>query len=306
LYLVAFRPDGRDHPAMGSGVDVRDGRPVLVQRRDDAEQVAALLRRIAGPGVPAVLEVAGGVLVTEWTPPLAEPYAAVDLAGIAAAVGRAHAVGVAHGPFLPEHLRSGPQVTGWGEAPEGWGEADDVLDLAAVLEGAGHRSLAARAAAEDPAARPGMAAIAESLVPVAAPLQPKRTPVVRGRRRFVMAAAAVPVLAVAAVSLRAGDEPPLPSPTSTTTTVPPFDGRIEHAGRRYAVGEPGDVVLLGDWDCDGTASPVVHRPATGQVWRFDAWPETTTPLAPAVVSTGAADVAVRRSGDCDQLVVVEG
>ena len=63
------------------------------------------------------------------------------------------------------------------------------------------------------------------------------------------------------------------------------------------------VVLLGDWNCDGTASPAVHRPATGQVWRFDAWPETATPLAPAVVSTGAADVTVRRSGGCDQLVV---
>jgi hypothetical protein len=291
---------------VGSGVDVRDGRPVLVQRRDDADEVAALLRRVAGPGVPAVLEVGEGLLVTEWTPALAEPHAAVDLAGIAAAVGRAHSVGVVHGPFLPEHLRCGPQVTGWGEAPAGWGEADDVLGFAAVLEGAGQRSLAARAAAEDPAARPGMAAIAESLVPVAAPLEPKRAPVVRDRRRFFVAAAAVPLLAVAAISLRPGDEPPLPSPMSTTTTAPTFDGRIEHAGRRYAVGEPGDVVLLGDWDCDGTASPAVHRPATGQVWRFDAWPETAAPLAPAVVSTGAADVAVRRSGQCDQLVVDEG
>ena len=292
---------------MASGVDVRDGRPVLVQRRGDAHEVAVLLRRIAGPGVAAVLEVADGVLVTEWTPPLAEPHAAVDLAGIAAAVGRAHSVGVVHGPFLPEHLRCGPQVTGWGEAPAGWGEADDVLAFAAVLEGAGHPSLAARAAAEDPAARPGMAAIAESLVPVAAPLEPKRVPVARVRLRYLAAAAAT-VLATAGALMLRSDEPPTPTATSTTTTttVPPFDGRIEHAGRRYAVGAPGDVVLLGDWDCDGTASPAVHRPATGQVWRFDAWPETAVPLAPAVVSTGAADVTVRRSGECDQLVVVEG
>ena len=295
---------------MASGVDVRDGRPVLVQRRDDAEEVAALLGRIAGPGVPAVLEVDDGVLVTEWTPPLAEPFGSADLAGIAVAVGRAHAAGVVHGPFLPEHLRCGPLVTGWAEAPPGWGEADDVLAFGALLEGAGHRSLAARAASEDPAARPGMAAIAESLVPAAAPLEPKRVPVARDRRPFLATAAAVPLLALVALSLRDGDEPATPtvsSSTSTTTTaVPPFDGRIEHAGRRYAVGEPGDVVLLGDWDCDGTSSPAVHRPATGQVWRFDAWPETATPLAPAVVSTGAADVAVRRSGECDQLVVVEG
>lgn len=294
---------------MASGVDVRDGRPVLVQRRGDAREVAALLGRIAGPGVPAVLEVDDGVLVTEWTPPLAEPYGATELAGIAAAVALAHGVGVVHGPFLPEHLRCGPLLTGWGEAPAGWGEADDVLAFGAVLEGAGHRSLAARAAAEDPGARPGMAAIAESLLPVAAPLEPRRAPVARDRRPFLAAAAAVPLLAVAALWLRPGDEPPSPSvgtTSTTTTTVPPFDGRIEHAGRRYAVGEPGDVVLLGDWDCDGTASPAVHRPATGQLWRFDAWPETAVPLAPAVVSTVAADVAVRRSGGCDQLVVVEG
>ena len=52
-----------------------------------------------------------------------------------------------------------------------------------------------------------------------------------------------------------------------------WDGRILVArltgdgGRRRAfrVGEAGDRVLLGDWDCDGVASPAVYRPATGEV-----------------------------------------
>ena len=35
--------------------------------------------------------------------------------------------------------------------------------------------------------------------------------------------------------------------------------------RAFRVGEPGDRVVLGDWDCDGTASPALYRPDTGEV-----------------------------------------
>ena len=41
--------------------------------------------------------------------------------------------------------------------------------------------------------------------------------------------------------------------------------------RRYRVGEPGDLVAVGDWDCDGTATVAVLRPTTGAVHVFDRW-----------------------------------
>ncbi|MEX1177438.1 MAG: serine/threonine-protein kinase [Nitriliruptor sp.] len=38
---------------------------------------------------------------------------------------------------------------------------------------------------------------------------------------------------------------------------------------RYQLGEPGDVLLVGDWDCDGGQSPGLYRPATGEAFTFD-------------------------------------
>lgn len=43
-------------------------------------------------------------------------------------------------------------------------------------------------------------------------------------------------------------------------------------GRRYAIGAEGDLVVIGDWDCDGVATPAIARPGTGQVVLFDRWP----------------------------------
>ena len=43
-------------------------------------------------------------------------------------------------------------------------------------------------------------------------------------------------------------------------------------GRRYAIGAEGDLVVIGDWDCDGEATPAIARPGTGQVVLFDRWP----------------------------------
>lgn len=51
------------------------------------------------------------------------------------------------------------------------------------------------------------------------------------------------------------------------------DGVVSAAGRRWSVGVEGDVVALGDWDCDGRATPAVVRPGEGSAWVFDAWAE---------------------------------
>ena len=44
-------------------------------------------------------------------------------------------------------------------------------------------------------------------------------------------------------------------------------------GLRFAVGSPedGDVVLVGDWDCDGIATVAAWRPSSGDLFVFDGW-----------------------------------
>lgn len=54
-------------------------------------------------------------------------------------------------------------------------------------------------------------------------------------------------------------------------TTPPAAGVVEHGGVRYQVGAAGDLVVVGDWDCDGIVTPSVVRPADGSVWLFPGW-----------------------------------
>ena len=66
-------------------------------------------------------------------------------------------------------------------------------------------------------------------------------------------------------------------PPSTTVlpevrTATPLEGSVlESDGRRYRVGQAGDAVLVGDWDCDGRPTPALFRPATGEVFVFPRW-----------------------------------
>lgn len=74
--------------------------------------------------------------------------------------------------------------------------------------------------------------------------------------------------------------------------------------RRYALGAPGDVVALGDWDCDGRATPGTYRPATGVVTLYGSWPGEGPGLAPDTVRSspadGGAEVVAGPDG-CDDL-----
>lgn len=50
------------------------------------------------------------------------------------------------------------------------------------------------------------------------------------------------------------------------------EGTVVSIGdRRWAVGAPGDVVVVGDWDCDGAPTPAVLRPGDGGFYIFDHW-----------------------------------
>jgi eukaryotic-like serine/threonine-protein kinase len=69
--------------------------------------------------------------------------------------------------------------------------------------------------------------------------------------------------------------------------------------RRFAAGDPGDVVVVGDWTCDGIATPAVLRPVTGEVFVFPAWPAPGEDVVVGVthVVAGAASLHVRAGTD---------
>jgi hypothetical protein len=86
------------------------------------------------------------------------------------------------------------------------------------------------------------------------------------------------------------------------------DGRVvEAGGARWSLGEPGDVATVGDWDCDGTASPALLRPATGAVFVFTRWAAdgeaVTVDAVDTVAGGGTAVRASRNPAGCDALVV---
>ncbi|MCU1450348.1 MAG: hypothetical protein JWP02_2518 [Acidimicrobiales bacterium] len=86
-----------------------------------------------------------------------------------------------------------------------------------------------------------------------------------------------------------------------------FDaGVLLAGGRRMSVGEPGDAMAVGRWNCRLTTVALL-RPRTGEVFRFDGWASAGRPVEPVRVATveGAVDVhalAGPRAG-CDDIAV---
>jgi hypothetical protein len=84
------------------------------------------------------------------------------------------------------------------------------------------------------------------------------------------------------------------------------DGDAEPA--RYGLGQPGDRLLLGDWECDGVDTAALYRPSTGEVIEFASWAPPGTEVRPAATVTAAAEgvpsVADEGGPDgCDAVVV---
>ncbi|MFV0317956.1 MAG: hypothetical protein ACK5O2_13480 [Microthrixaceae bacterium] len=71
------------------------------------------------------------------------------------------------------------------------------------------------------------------------------------------------------------------------------DNVVTAGGTRLEVGEPGDVLDVGDWNCNGRASVVLLRPSTGELWEFTRWasPEDQTEASLVGTFTGALDLA---------------
>lgn len=79
---------------------------------------------------------------------------------------------------------------------------------------------------------------------------------------------------------------------------------VQAGATRYELGQPGDEVVLGDWDCDGAATPALLRPSTGDVFVFQSWTADRELVVPAVAHVAGAhrlDV-VPGPGPCTGLV----
>jgi serine/threonine protein kinase len=239
---------------------------------------AAVLEQARHPGVVELVGVEhrGGdtVLVTRFVgshslataPPLRHDRAVRLLADLASTVADLHERGLVHRRIEPSHVLLGPGgqpvLCGFGAAgaPDHDGElADDVeavraLAVAVLQEGHG-----------DAAA------------------------VSTGRRtRSLLALSAVIALALVAASvlrpLGAVDADPEADPDPVTAVDTDAGAPVvEYAGRRYRVGQPGDVAVVGDWNCDGVATAALLRPETGEVFEFESWEDGTVVSATTVV-----------------------
>ncbi len=87
------------------------------------------------------------------------------------------------------------------------------------------------------------------------------------------------------------------------------------SANRWEVGEPGDLLTLGDWNCDGVATVAALRPSTGGVFTFGVWPGSGSvtptftaqvPVDATALATLPASVELASPQACDQLSVSIG
>lgn len=99
---------------------------------------------------------------------------------------------------------------------------------------------------------------------------------------------------------------PLP-PTVATPHVVVVGNLVAVDSDWYEVGTSGDVVRVGDWDCDGFPSPAVLRPSTGEVFVFNdlASGDVTRRADALTVVPDATDLAAVPSQGCDALMVLD-
>jgi hypothetical protein len=99
-----------------------------------------------------------------------------------------------------------------------------------------------------------------------------------------------------------GTTPSPPAPPGASNVVP---ARFESDGATFEVGESGDIVVTGDWDCDGRRGAALLRERTGEVFVFDVLappgePVPGRPLTP--MPDAVALETIEQPGGCDSLV----
>lgn len=105
--------------------------------------------------------------------------------------------------------------------------------------------------------------------------------------------------------------PALTAPAATRVWPPePLqfrDGVLTYRGARYALGQPGDSLVAGDWRCTGVVTLALLRRDAGEVFAFDGWPEPNHAVTGRPVGKvhGATELrAVDVDGDsCPELEV---
>jgi hypothetical protein len=83
-------------------------------------------------------------------------------------------------------------------------------------------------------------------------------------------------------------------------------GSVSAGPARWTLGQPGDLIAIGDWACDGRPAPALLRPATGDVFLFPGWAAEGEPVTVAARDRlpGAIAIRAERSQEgCDDLVV---
>jgi hypothetical protein len=107
-----------------------------------------------------------------------------------------------------------------------------------------------------------------------------------------------------------GEPPPAglvadPDGDGCASSVTIAGGVVEVGGIRYAVGAPGDLLTVGDWDCDGDATVALVERTSGRVFLFDRWagPDDEVSVGAAAVVVEPDGIEVAGDDDCDVLVV---
>jgi hypothetical protein len=83
-------------------------------------------------------------------------------------------------------------------------------------------------------------------------------------------------------------------------------GSVRAGAARWTLGQPGDLIAVGDWECDGRAAPALMRPATGDVFVFPGWAAEGEPVTVEARDRLPGAVAIRgepAADGCDDLVV---
>lgn len=122
--------------------------------------------------------------------------------------------------------------------------------------------------------------------------------------------AAMPPASAPTTSSSGSPPPPEASPSSSpkpTSAVTLLGDRVVSVdGHQFAVGDAGDRVVLGDWNCDGTPTAALARPSTGDVFVFDSWPAAGVEATAEPVTTvsGAVDLRAEARGNCSALFAI--
>ncbi len=102
-------------------------------------------------------------------------------------------------------------------------------------------------------------------------------------------------------------QPPATRPpvTPTADDVSLEGQHVEWGDRQWTVGNPGDRLFLGDWDCDGSATIALLRDDTGDVFVFAGWADDGEELTSVHLRTIPDAVALHPpAGDtCGPLLV---